>query len=619
MMRTFRTLLAVIALVLEATVAAGAATAKAAEGIQVIIVRDLTPGVKGFTFEDVARLGGHVDGSYGDHVVVTVSSEAEVSGLRGLAGVKYLQEVLAAGAPTQRHRELRATTERVRPRATIESASTFASRYDGSGNIYAIGTPGGLDTYEYDPLSRLKTATLKSIGANEVETYTYDPYGNLTQRSGTGAPGLIDVDPASNHLKSGAVYDEAGNLISWATETYTYDADNMPIQKSAPGREQDYVYDADGERIGVRNASSGDTWTWSFRGLDNHVLREYQSSNGFPTLAWSWVEDYIYRDGSLLATDRVPELGGRRDMHLDHLGTPRLITDSDGNIAVDRELRPFGSHTTTAAVTQDIGHGFDREEPMAFTGHERDYTSDPTMYTDYMHGREYTPQWGRFLSVDPVLDPRMALADPQSWNRYSYVRNNPLGASDPSGKCEIYMCPGPLDFINHQTFMLHLARAFSRAADNSSFGNLWHGAETGDKERVARGSVQLMHEALTLGFGAAESFSTESRTVNTAVSSESETLPLFRAVGTTEAADLARTGQFHASPNGTEFKGFFYSKEDAQDLANRLAQQTGKKYTVVSATASRTLVENSPQHVAVTEGPGVLIRNEDLGRVHPDD
>lgn len=196
----------------------------------------------------------------------------------------------------------------------------------------------------------------------------------------------------------------------------------MLVRKSAAGREEDYVYDADGERIGARNpyAVSGDSWTWSIRDIDNHVLREFQSSNTSRSLPWSWVEDYVYRDGLLLATDRVVELGGRRDMHLDHLGTPRLMTDSKGNIVVDRELRPFGSHTTTAAVTQDTSHGFDREEPMAFTGHERDYTSDPTMYTDYMHGREYTPQWGRFLSVDPIVGNP---AFPQSWNRYSYALN----------------------------------------------------------------------------------------------------------------------------------------------------------------------------------------------------
>lgn len=37
---------------------------------------------------------------------------------------------------------------------------------------------------------------------------------------------------------------------------------------------------------------------------------------------------------------------------------------------------------------------------------------------DYMHARYYNPNLGRFLSVDPVLDQKRALSNPQSWNRY---------------------------------------------------------------------------------------------------------------------------------------------------------------------------------------------------------
>jgi len=51
-----------------------------------------------------------------------------------------------------------------------------------------------------------------------------------------------------------------------------------------------------------------------------------------------------------------------------------------------------------------------------------------------MHARYYNPNMGRFLSVDPVLgDPPR----PQSWNRYAYVRDNPIGSNDPTGKATI--------------------------------------------------------------------------------------------------------------------------------------------------------------------------------------
>jgi len=54
---------------------------------------------------------------------------------------------------------------------------------------------------------------------------------------------------------------------------------------------------------------------------------------------------------------------------------------------------------------------------------------------DYFLARYYSSTQGRFTSVDPenhqaMLDP----TDPQSWNAYSYVSNNPLGRVDPDGK-----------------------------------------------------------------------------------------------------------------------------------------------------------------------------------------
>ena len=50
---------------------------------------------------------------------------------------------------------------------------------------------------------------------------------------------------------------------------------------------------------------------------------------------------------------------------------------------------------------------------------------------DYMHQRYYSNQLARFVSVDPVLGD---VSSSQSWNRYSYVRNNPVNLIDPTGE-----------------------------------------------------------------------------------------------------------------------------------------------------------------------------------------
>ena len=80
---------------------------------------------------------------------------------------------------------------------------------------------------------------------------------------------------------------------------------------------------------------------------------------------------------------------------------------------------------------------------MRFTGHERDFnvatTSENANYNDFMHARPTVPQWGRFLSVDPV---RGDIHHPQSWNRYSYVMNRPINNIDPNGLCTFTLTGG---------------------------------------------------------------------------------------------------------------------------------------------------------------------------------
>ena len=65
-----------------------------------------------------------------------------------------------------------------------------------------------------------------------------------------------------------------------------------------------------------------------------------------------------------------------------------------------------------------------------FTGQERDAETG----LDFFQARYYSSAVGRFMSPDPAntgADP----SNPQSWNGYSYVLNNPISLIDPSGTC----------------------------------------------------------------------------------------------------------------------------------------------------------------------------------------
>jgi RHS repeat-associated protein len=104
---------------------------------------------------------------------------------------------------------------------------------------------------------------------------------------------------------------------------------------------------------------------------------------------------------------------------LDHLGSPRVITDETGAVVSTHHYMPFGDEAPVQAQTST--------NKRQFTGHERD---DDTGH-DYMLARYYSSSLGRFMAVDPGDDTRRE--NPQSWNKYEYVRNNPLRLVDPHG------------------------------------------------------------------------------------------------------------------------------------------------------------------------------------------
>ena len=123
-------------------------------------------------------------------------------------------------------------------------------------------------------------------------------------------------------------------------------------------------------------------------------------------------------DGSA-ATDKT------RWLHKDHLGAIDLVTDEAGLITETRSFdawgKPRNADWTPAPIDPPLA-----ETPRGFTGHEH----IQTVGLIHMNGRVYDPVIGRFLSADPIVQ---APANTQSHNRYSYVLNNPLSFTDPSG------------------------------------------------------------------------------------------------------------------------------------------------------------------------------------------
>ncbi|MEZ5842554.1 MAG: RHS repeat-associated core domain-containing protein [Hyphomicrobiaceae bacterium] len=118
-----------------------------------------------------------------------------------------------------------------------------------------------------------------------------------------------------------------------------------------------------------------------------------------------------------------------RYLHKDHLGSVDTVTDEAGTVVQRMAFDAWGKRRETnwLPMTGPAVAAFDTAiTTRGFTGHEM----VDGVGLVHMNGRIYDPEIGRFLSADPFVQ---ELANLQSWNRYSYVLNNPLSYTDPSG------------------------------------------------------------------------------------------------------------------------------------------------------------------------------------------
>ena len=365
----------------------------------------------------------HPDGSPTQFAVTTTAARARL--IARDPHVTRVQETGAAGAPQV------PAADTVRPVTVAPSAvpGLGAIAYDPAGNITSIGAGSSAQSLLYDDFGRLTKATRTTA----TQDYTYDRYGNMVTLTTTPTGGTAQVtrmgvhsdsnrvdqtvDPSGTPANMVATYDAAGNVTSTPTASFVYDALNV-VRESTTDVRRLYVYNASDERIASIEYLTGKE-SWTLRDPENRVLRRFTRSSG----TWTWDEDYIYGAGRLIAAE-VSGPARVLHFHLDHLGSPRLITGNGGAQVAQHDYYPFGGE-----VPGSTNDG----ERLKFTGHERDLPGT----LDYMHARYYDGMMGRFLSVDPALPLKATMKSPQAWNRYAYVRNDPARKIDPDGECEI--------------------------------------------------------------------------------------------------------------------------------------------------------------------------------------
>ena len=288
--------------------------------------------------------------------------------------------------------------------------------------------------FAYDRVSRLKEANLQPDSM--AQSYTFDSFGNLNSITSTDStdplnpvttPRPIGVSTVTNRL-TGASYDGSGNVTSLFTlSSFTYDAFNRVTHLVGTGVNKSFLYDTSDNRVAILDQQAH-TEEWQLRGLHDKVVRSFLSSPE----GWSWKQDWVYRDGQLVGSTSPARW---REYHLDHLGSPRLVTGPIGLKVAEYHPFPFGE------MASQNGPGVDGMEGLfRYTGHERDVKNceDGSCAPkgqddlDYMLARFYSPVMGRFLGVDPADSYRAT--SPQRWNRFSYAWGNPAKFVDPDGE-----------------------------------------------------------------------------------------------------------------------------------------------------------------------------------------
>ena len=111
--------------------------------------------------------------------------------------------------------------------------------------------------------------------------------------------------------------------------------------------------------------------------------------------------------------------------HADWLGSSRLAATGRGTVPYDRAYAPFGEPYVETGTTD-----------RSFTGQTQDTMVG--LY-DFLF-RQYAFSEGRWLVPDPAGLAAVDLTNPQTWNRYAYVGNNPLSNIDPLG-LYLMVCP----------------------------------------------------------------------------------------------------------------------------------------------------------------------------------
>ena len=271
----------------------------------------------------------------------------------------------------------------------------------------------------YDDLGRLVGVDCGSGGWGQ--TFGYDPYGNLSKSviSGrTGTTWIPGYSSSTNHYAcSGCTYDSDGNVTNDGNNVYGWDVFSKLKWTASSGTPNCgssgmcVTYDAFGRIV---ERSQGTTW-----------YEQWITPSGGTAWMSGTTPVFAFWPAPSGGTVLIGVNGAAYNyIHKDWLGSARITSNLSSHVITrDQAYSPYGE------LYDSFGSGGSQYTGFAGTHGNDDY---PEMWDT--PNRELSIV-GRWISPDPLGLGAAIPANPQSWNRYTYVINNPLAMTDPLGLC----------------------------------------------------------------------------------------------------------------------------------------------------------------------------------------
>jgi RHS repeat-associated protein len=332
-----------------------------------------------------------------------------------------------------------------------------------------LSQAGEWSSLAHDSLSRLISADAPALGISS--TFGQDGYSNNITHASTGS--------ASAFVNNFSLGPQVGNKVppltlsgqstGWAYAGPANEATSFSVSVgsgSSVGLSWDGLgrlrmaslpgvsvltntYAPSGMRVIASDSSNPGNSRYYVYTRGGQLLGEYTVSGGNPV----WRRDVVYLDGGAIAE---ADAAGVHELHKDHLGTPRVITNgATGLIEGKQAYAAYGERIQTDTYIPLIG----------YTGHLQ---ADPTGLI-YMRGRFYSPAWHVFVNSDQGVDPN-------GWNQRAYVGGSPFISRDPSGLAIQIPEDDAQFWKSYNTMLFMAASAGGIRGSNGSVGN--SGAES---------------------------------------------------------------------------------------------------------------------------------------------